>query len=115
MRCTVRRHMQILLVLHTRGPTDCVNGVCQCQRGFCFDGTKCKASPVAWGSCVQDMGKSCGIFPCPTDKGPTECKNGFCMCKQGYCKDKTGVCAKDKATGLAANTTAAVTDEFGAP
>eukprot|EP00746_Dinoflagellata_sp_MGD_P079576 gnl/MRDRNA2_/MRDRNA2_31830_c0_seq1.p1 gnl/MRDRNA2_/MRDRNA2_31830_c0~~gnl/MRDRNA2_/MRDRNA2_31830_c0_seq1.p1 ORF type:complete len:314 (-),score=26.06 gnl/MRDRNA2_/MRDRNA2_31830_c0_seq1:49-990(-) len=63
----------------SRGPTQCIDGECQCQSGYCALGGSCIRD------CEKDTGGTCHIWGCSGDRGPTTCSSGHCLCAKGYC------------------------------
>mmetsp|Transcript_7975 Transcript_7975/g.13910 ORF Transcript_7975/g.13910 Transcript_7975/m.13910 type:complete len:190 (-) Transcript_7975:164-733(-) len=70
----------------SRGPTDCVEGKCICQTGYCSTGDACECDP--------DTSGTCSFFSCSGSRGPTDCIKSKCFCKPGTCA-VDGVCMEN--------------------
>eukprot|EP00439_Symbiodinium_sp_Y106_P085549 s228_g28.t3 len=81
----------------SRGPTQCVEGHCRCQPGYCAVGGNCVPNDHSHNflQCPQRTGGTCSWFGyCWKYRGPTRCVSGECMCQPGYCSDDDGRCHK---------------------
>mmetsp|Transcript_7976 Transcript_7976/g.13914 ORF Transcript_7976/g.13914 Transcript_7976/m.13914 type:complete len:196 (-) Transcript_7976:164-751(-) len=70
----------------SRGPTNCVEGKCICQTGYCSTGDACECDP--------ETGGTCSFFSCSGSRGPTDCIKSKCFCKPGTCA-VDGVCMEN--------------------
>ena len=74
----------------SRGPTQCIQGQCRCQPGYCAVGSRCVLNVPQENmlQCPQRTGGTCSWFGyCWKYRGPTRCVSGECLCQPGSAFD----------------------------